>query len=83
VTEAVALTYEVAPENLRYPTPQTFTALVTGDLVLDGTQTKLVIMGPNPAIGIAFIDLETGELTLGIGQNPMLILGWRLSYSGS
>ena len=82
VTHAVALAYDVAPENLRYPNPTqpSFTALVAGDVLVDGEATKLVCMGPNPAIGIAFIDLDSGEITLGIGPNPMQIVSWWLDF---
>lgn len=82
VTDAVALSYDVAPENLRYPNPMqpSFTALVAGDVLIDGEATKLVCVGPNPAIGIAFIDLDSGEITLGIGPNPMQIVSWWLDY---
>jgi len=82
VTDAVALAYDVAPENLRYPNPTQpgFTALVAGDLLVDGDTTKLVCMGPNPAIGIVFIDLDTGEVTSGIGPSPMLIVSWWLDF---
>ena len=80
VTDAVTLAYDVAPENLRYPTLSTLTALVAGDLLVDGNTTKLVFVGPNPAIGIAFIDLESGEITLGIGPNPMQVVSWWLDF---
>jgi hypothetical protein len=80
VTDAVALAYDVAPENLRYPTLSTLTALVAGDLLVDGNTSKLVFFGPNPAIGIAFIDLESGEITLSIGPNPMQVVSWWLDF---
>jgi hypothetical protein len=82
VTDAVALAYDVTPENLRYPNPAlpSFTALVAGDLLVDGNTTKLVFVGPNPAIGIAFIDLDSGEITLGIGPKPMQIVSWWLDF---
>ena len=82
VTDAVALAYDVAPENLRYPNPTlpSLTALVAGDLLVDGNTTKLVFVGPNPAIGIAFIDLDSGEVTLSIGPNPMQLVSWWLDF---
>lgn len=78
VTETAVLAYDVDPANLRFPDPDDLSALVPGDLLIDGKTTKLVCVGPNPATGIGFVDLDTGVLSSGIGQNPMLVLSWTL-----
>jgi hypothetical protein len=52
---------------------------VTGTvLLIDGKTTKLVCVGPNPATGIGFVDLDTGVLPPSIGQSPMLVRSWTL-----
>jgi hypothetical protein len=78
VTDAVVLAYDPAPSNLRFPTLESLSSLVAGDLLVDGASTKLVCVGPNPASGIGFVDLDTGEISSGIGPNPMLVVSWVL-----
>ncbi len=78
VTETVVLAYDLDPGNLRFPAPADLSSLVAGDLLIDGKTTKLVCVGPNPATGIGFIDLDTGVISSGIGENPMLVLSWAL-----
>lgn len=78
VTEAVQLVYDALPENLELVTPAVADALRPGDLVVDGAATRLVTLGPNPAIGTAVVDLATGEISLGTGSDALHVLSWWL-----
>jgi hypothetical protein len=79
VSEFVVLSYSVDPSNVRFPSPKDLSGLVAGDLLIDRDKTRLVCVGPNPATGIGFVDLNNGEIASDIGQNPMLILSWTLA----
>jgi hypothetical protein len=78
VTDAVRLVYDPLPENLELVTPDVVRTLRPGDLVVDGAGTKLVTLGPNPAIGTAVIDLATGEISLGVGTDALRVRSWWL-----
>jgi hypothetical protein len=78
VTDAVRLVYDPLPENLQLVTPEVEATLRPGDLVVDGEGTKLVVLPQNPAIGIALIDLASGDIRLGIGNDALRVLSWRL-----
>jgi len=78
VTAALALAYEPLPANLHDLPVEAGRSLTTGDLILDGGTTKLVFLGPNPAIGLGIIDLATGELSNQFGANAIRVLSWHL-----
>jgi hypothetical protein len=78
VTDAVRLVFEALPLNLELVTETVAASLRPGDLIVDGSETKLVVLGPNPAIGTALVDLVTGEISLGTGRDSLRVLSWRL-----
>lgn len=70
VNDAYVLSYEPVVDNFQFVDLSTLIGqnptttpgyMVTGQLALLGSQTCLVVLGVNPAIGYGLVDIDTGE----------------------